>query len=63
MEKIKVAFKPLKTTGDILCHAKNPIGHDQQSGIMYSILCKHCGAVYIGKTGRPFEKNITKNVM
>ena len=52
---------PLKTIGQILPSAKDPIDNFQKVGAIYSIPCFHCNYVYIGETGRCFETRLKEH--
>jgi hypothetical protein len=57
---INAAFYNRFTLNNILNNTKDKIDTLQQSGV-YKLNCTDCGAIYIGQTGRTFEKRIKEH--
>ena len=51
---MKLAFRPIRTTGRSLVQVKNriPPSPKKKKGIVYEIQCGECKQVYVGETGR-----------
>ena len=51
---ISIALKPHKTLRQLLINAKDESWVKDMAGVVYSIPCTYCHAIYIGETGRIF---------
>ena len=49
---IEVALKPHQTLSSLFRKPKDAINFEQKRGLVYSISCRDCNAVYVGETGR-----------
>ena len=58
---IQTAMKPQSTIKDVLVHPKDRIEQMKTSGVVYSVPCKDCDAVYVGQTGRPLGTRICEH--
>ena len=58
---IKVALKPHQTIGNLFSKPKDPVPKDQARGVIYSIPCKVCDKLYIGKTERRFNTRLRQH--
>ena len=54
--EVKVATKPLRTVGNMLPSLKDKINKFDQCDVVYKNPCFDCTGVYIGETGRSFNK-------
>lgn len=52
---ICTCFCPYQTLRQRLTHLKDRIEPDRQTGVVYSIPCRSCTKVYIGRTGHTLE--------
>ena len=58
---IKAVFKPCTTLKQQLVKPEDPVCIKNRTGVVYSIPCKACPAMYIGQTGRPLETRVKEH--
>ena len=58
---VKTACRSRCTLRSPLLHVKQPREDKRKKGVIYEVPCKDCECVYIGKTGRPLEKQLSEH--
>lgn len=58
---IKSCVRPLRTLKQILSRPKDTISKEKQTGVVYSIPCDECNAVYVGETGRSLATRLKEH--
>ena len=55
---VATAMRPHTTLRRLLVHPKDKVELEEQGELVYQILCKNCGAEYIGETGRLLKTSL-----
>ena len=58
--RVTTAMRPHRTLRRTLVHPKDKVEPEEQGELVYQILCKSCGAAYIGETGRLFKTRLNE---
>ena len=58
---VRVMFRPHMTLRQQLVHPKDPVPSSMKSGVVYSIPCTTCPAVYVGQTSRSLETRLKEH--
>ena len=58
---VRVMFRPHMTLRQQLVHPKDPVPSSMKSGVVYSISCTTCPAVYVGQTSRSLETRLKEH--
>lgn len=61
LKSVKIAEKVPNKMENSYSKLKDKINKEQQENIIYSIPCANCDQVYIGESGRHFEKRMTEH--
>lgn len=58
---IRVAYKPVQKTRDLVVHPKDPMRLKDRAGVVYRVSCGECEASYIGQTGRKLGDRLAEH--
>ena len=60
---MEVAMKPIHTIGRILPSPKDPLTLEENSCLVYQVLCFDCDFVYIGQTKRDLKSRLAEHML